>query len=211
MLFNSLPPLPESVIREESKIYLNPDFNNFIESGFYKLHAPTGFASITVNGHSPVVDSNDCYCSLMVQAIKVSSSVSYISQLVTFYSDLSVYYRSFTGSSWTEWKKVAGSNIITSDVGNAFLKSDGTWDKPLIVSGTLTLPASNWDSETNTQTLSVSVDTSRRNSIDVAPESLEAWTACSVYAIEETAFSITFKCTYKPNVDLKFNLSSFII
>ena len=211
MLLNSLPPLPESVIREDIQIYLNPDFNDFTESGFYKLRATNGFASITDNGHSPVVDSNDCYCSLMVQAIKVSSSVSYISQLVTFYSDLCVYYRSFNGSYWSDWKKVAGSNITTSDVGNAFLKSDGTWDKPLIVSGTLTLPASNWDAETNTQTLSVSVDTTRRNSIDVAPESLEAWTACSVYAIEETDYSLTFKCTYKPNVDLKFNLSSFII
>ena len=211
MLFNSLPPLPESVIREDSKIHIDPDFNNFTESGFYNLHAPTGFVSISNNGHSPVIDSNECYCSLIVQSIRVSSSVLYISQLATFFSDLSVYYRSFTGSTWSDWKKIAGANITSSDVGNVFLKSDGSWDKPLIVSGTLTLPASNWDSETNTQTLSVSVDTTRRNSIDVAPESLEAWTACSVYAIEETQFSITFKCAYKPNVDLKFNLSSFIM
>ena len=211
MLLNSLPPLPGSVIREDSKIYNNSDFNNFTETGFYKIHALNGFVSVVDNGHSPVIDSNDTYCNLMVQAIRDSSAISYISQLVTFYSDLSVYYRLFNGISWSKWRKVAGTDIVSSDIDNAFLKSDGSWVKPLIVSGTITIPASNWDSETNTQTVSINVDTTRRNSIDVTPESLEAWTACSVYAIEETSFGITFKCTYKPNVDLKFNLSSFIM
>ena len=86
---------------------------------------------------------------------------------------------------------------------------DRSCEKPLIVSSELTLTSSEWSD--NTQTVSVNVDTSRRNVIDVTPSSLASWNSCGVYASSESSTGITFKCDSVPSVDLTFNISSFLI
>lgn len=86
---------------------------------------------------------------------------------------------------------------------------DRSCEKSLTVSSTLTLTASGWSD--NTQTVSVNVDTSRRNVIDVTPSSLASWNSCGVYASSESSTGITFKCDSVPSVDLTFNISSFLI
>ena len=79
----------------------------------------------------------------------------------------------------------------------------------LTVSGELTLTASGWSN--NIQTVSVSVNTSRRNVIDIEPASLAVWAANGVYATTETSTGITFTCDTVPSTDLKFKISSFLI
>lgn len=71
----------------------------------------------------------------------------------------------------------------------------------------LTLSASGWN-EDKTQTVELTVDTAKRNVIDVEAESVENWAACGVYATTETPNSITFKCSKIPSTDLHFRVVS---
>lgn len=70
----------------------------------------------------------------------------------------------------------------------------------------LTLSASGWTN--NAQTVTYAHDTSKRNSIDVEPENIKAWTAAGILATAETATSITFECDTTPTSDLSFRITS---
>lgn len=78
---------------------------------------------------------------------------------------------------------------------------------PLITtSPLLTLAANAWSN--NTQTVTFAHDTGKRNSIDVEPASIKAWTAAGILATAETATSITFECDTVPTADLSFRVTS---
>ena len=71
-----------------------------------------------------------------------------------------------------------------------------------------TLTAAGWDSTTNTQTISLTIDTAKRNEIDVDPASVEEWASCGVVATSESSTGITFKCNTVPTNDLIFRVIS---
>ena len=77
------------------------------------------------------------------------------------------------------------------------------------VSDTLTLLASDWVD--NTQKVATSVDISKRNVIDVLPQSLKDWGAAGVYASEEASDGITFICSKTPTTDLHFYVTSMVV
>jgi hypothetical protein len=70
----------------------------------------------------------------------------------------------------------------------------------------LTLTASGWTN--NAQTVTFAHDVSKRNSIDVEPASIKAWTAAGILATSETASTITFECDTVPTADLSFRVTS---
>jgi hypothetical protein len=70
----------------------------------------------------------------------------------------------------------------------------------------LTLSASGWTN--NAQTVTYEHDTGKRNSIDVEPTSIKAWTAAGILATAETATNITFECDTVPTADLSFRVTS---
>lgn len=80
--------------------------------------------------------------------------------------------------------------------------------KPITGSTTKTLTTSGWDAQTKTQTVAMSVDTSKRNEIDVDIASILEWTECGVYATAESANGITFTCTTIPSTELTFRVVS---
>lgn len=71
----------------------------------------------------------------------------------------------------------------------------------------LTLTADGWSGKT--QTVTVELDTTMRNVVDIAADSAEEWANCGVYASAESATSVTFTCESVPTSDLKFRISSF--
>lgn len=79
-------------------------------------------------------------------------------------------------------------------------------DMQTIVSPLLTLSASGWTN--NAQTVTYEHDTGKRNSIDVEPANIKAWTAAGILATAETATSITFECDTTPTSDLSFRVTS---
>ena len=74
------------------------------------------------------------------------------------------------------------------------------------ISPLLTLTASGWTN--NAQTVTYAHDTAKRNTIDVEPASIKAWTAAGILATAETATSITFECDTVPTADLSFRVTS---
>jgi hypothetical protein len=70
----------------------------------------------------------------------------------------------------------------------------------------LTLTASGWTN--NAQTVAYEHNTGKRNSIDVEPASIKAWTAAGILATAETATSIMFECDTAPTADLSFRVTS---
>ena len=77
------------------------------------------------------------------------------------------------------------------------------------VSDELTLTAAGWAD--NSQSVLVTLDTAKRNVIDVDATSLAAWVAAGVQAVEETSTSVKFTCTAVPTADLKLRVTSFRI
>lgn len=73
-------------------------------------------------------------------------------------------------------------------------------------SDTLTLTVVGWSS--NQQTVTFAHDVSKRNSIDVEPANIKAWTAAGILATAETASTITFECDTVPTADLSFRITS---
>ena len=73
-------------------------------------------------------------------------------------------------------------------------------------SNTLTLTTSGWTN--NAQTITYEHDTGKRNTIDVEPASIKAWTAAGILATAETASTITFECDTVPTTDLSFRVTS---
>lgn len=70
----------------------------------------------------------------------------------------------------------------------------------------LTLSASGWTN--NAQTVTFAHDTGKRNTIDVEPANIKAWTAAGILATAETASTITFECDTVPTSDLSFRVTS---
>ena len=70
----------------------------------------------------------------------------------------------------------------------------------------LTLSASGWTN--NAQTVTYTHDKGKRNTIDVEPLSIKAWTAAGILATAETASTITFECDTTPTSDLSFRVTS---
>lgn len=73
-------------------------------------------------------------------------------------------------------------------------------------SSTLTLTVAGWSN--NAQTITYEHDTGKRNTIDVEPANIKAWTAAGILATAETATSITFECDTVPTADLSFRVTS---
>lgn len=73
-------------------------------------------------------------------------------------------------------------------------------------SDTLTLTVAGWSN--NTQTVTYEHDTGKRNTIDIEPTNIKAWTAAGILATAETASTITFECDTVPTSDLLFRVTS---
>lgn len=94
--------------------------------------------------------------------------------------------------------------VKNTDNGKAAAKiTDGLH---ITVSGVLTLTAAGWSN--NAQTVAFAHDTRRRNVIDITPAEMLQWAECDVYAVSETAASITFNCTSVPSGALTFRVTS---
>lgn len=81
-------------------------------------------------------------------------------------------------------------------------------DGKITVSPLLTLTTEGWDSTTNRQTVTFAHDLSRRSVIDITLGENAAWDAAGVYAVSETADSITFECSSIPESALTFRVTS---
>lgn len=64
------------------------------------------------------------------------------------------------------------------------------------------LPAANWSSSTLTLKLNATIDTTKRNTIDVDPSSMDVWINNRIYAISEASDGITFRCSVIPSSDV---------
>ena len=91
-----------------------------------------------------------------------------------------------------EWKKLDPSGGVS----------------PISLSSLLTLTAAGWDSTTKQQTVAVTLDTSKRNVIDITIGENEAWDNFGVYPVAETAAGITFEAEEIPNQALTFKVCS---
>lgn len=81
-----------------------------------------------------------------------------------------------------------------------------TPSRAITTTETLTLTAADWAD--NSQTVECTLDTSKRNVIDVLPESVAAWAAAGVLGILETETGITFQCNSVPTANLYFRVTS---
>lgn len=75
-------------------------------------------------------------------------------------------------------------------------------------SALLTLAVANWDSNTKQQIVSIQLDTSKRNVIDITLGENEAWDNFGVYPIAETSTGITFEAIEIPDQPLTFKVCS---
>lgn len=81
-----------------------------------------------------------------------------------------------------------------------------TPSRAITTTETLTLTAADWVD--NSQTVACTLDTSKRNVIDVMPESVTVWASTGVLGISETETGITFQCSSVPTADLYFRVTS---
>ena len=61
------------------------------------------------------------------------------------------------------------------------------------------------------QTVSMNIDTSKRNIVDVEPDSLQNWSTYGIYASAESSDGITFTCNEVPTVDINFRITSMTV
>lgn len=102
-----------SGVKNYEKINTNTDFNLFTTTGVFRLHAPSGFAALVDGGHSPIIDSNECYCQLIVMSNETTTP-RLITQIASFpmIKKSNTFNRFFNGSSWSNWTSIgSGSNI----------------------------------------------------------------------------------------------------
>lgn len=78
----------------------------------------------------------------------------------------------------------------------------------ITLSDLLTLTVAGWDSTTKQQTVAITLDTSKRNVIDITIGENEAWDNFGVYPIAETSAGITFEAVDIPNQALTFKVCS---
>lgn len=72
----------------------------------------------------------------------------------------------------------------------------------------LTLSVNGWDSNTKQQTVSIELDTAKRNVIDITIGEIEDWNSLGVYPISETSTGITFGANTIPDKALTFKVCS---
>lgn len=78
----------------------------------------------------------------------------------------------------------------------------------IVMSSTLTLTVADWDSTTKQQTVSTTIDTTKRNVIDIPVQGIPTWGQYKVRAISESASGVTFQCETIPSSALTFNITS---
>lgn len=79
---------------------------------------------------------------------------------------------------------------------------------PISLSETLTLTSSGWDASSKQQTVSTTLDLTKRNVIDITLGENAAWDSFGVYPIAETANGITFEAAEIPDQNLTFKVCS---
>lgn len=78
----------------------------------------------------------------------------------------------------------------------------------ITITPTLTLTVAGWDTTTKQQTVLTTIDTTKRNVIDITVGELPTWSECNVYAISESATGVTFQCDTIPSDALTFKITS---
>lgn len=84
----------------------------------------------------------------------------------------------------------------------------GCGSSSITESNLLTLTVANWDASTKQQTVSVALDTSKRNVIDITLGENQAWDSFGVYPISESSAGITFEAEEIPDQPLTFKVCS---
>ena len=79
------------------------------------------------------------------------------------------------------------------------------------MSADITLAVADWDSTNKTQTVSLTVDTSKLNTPQPTSASLKEYANCGVRLDSETTTGLTFVCETIPSNTLTFNLKSEVI
>ena len=106
--------------------------------------------------------------------------------------------------------KVAGKGLSTEDYTTAE-KTKLASLSPITISSTLTLTVAGWDSQTKQQTVLTTIDTTKRNVVDITVSELPTWSECNVYAISESATGVTFQCDTIPEDALTFKITSMAV
>ena len=106
--------------------------------------------------------------------------------------------------------KVPGKGLSTEDYTTAE-KTKLASLSPITISSTLTLTVAGWDSQTKQQTVLTTIDTTKRNVVDITVEELPTWSECNVYAISESATGVTFQCDTIPEDALTFKITSMVV
>lgn len=88
------------------------------------------------------------------------------------------------------------------------LDPSGGGNSPISLSSLLTLSVAGWDATTKQQTVTIQLDTSKRNVIDITIGENEAWDNFGVYPIAETSTGITFEAVEIPSQELTFKVCS---
>ena len=99
-----------------------------------------------------------------------------------------------------------GTNL-SIDANGVLSATGGGGGSTPVVSTIQTLTVAGWDAITKTQTVLMTLDTTKRNIIDVAPSCIKMWGECGVMATSEATTGITFECSTIPIVALTFNVT----
>ena len=179
------------------------------------------------SGESVEVDLSDYYKKDETDALldkKLSEESVSVVALSGDYNDLENAPSELPASDVHEWAKAESKPVYTAEEVGADTKgaaenaletaktyADGKADEILQslqmqTTETLTLTAADWVD--NSQTVACTLDTSKRNVIDVLPESIAAWTSAGVLGVSETETGITFRCSSVPTADLYFRITS---
>ena len=102
------------------------------------------------------------------------------------------------------------ANISQIAIGNSTYDIKDTTAR-ITISSTLTLTVAGWDSTTKQQTVLTTIDTTKRNVVDITVGELPTWSACNVYAISESATGVTFQCDTIPSDALTFKITSMAV
>lgn len=106
------------------------------------------------------------------------------------------FYKCVNNDGTYEWAAISVQN------------GGGGGGSSITVSSTLTLTVNGWDSDTMQQTVLTTIDTTKRNVIDITVSELPTWSAYNVYAISESSTGVTFQCDDIPSEDLTFKITS---
>ena len=197
------------------------------ENVCYRFDKETG-EYVSLGGNDDVdVDLSDYYKKDETDALldkKLSEESVSVVALSGDYNDLENAPSELPASDVHEWAKAESKPVYTAEEVGADTKgaaenalsqaktyADGKADEILQslqmqTTEVLTLTAADWVD--NSQTVAYTLDTSKRNVIDVLTESVAAWAASGVLGISETETGITFQCNSIPTADLYFRVTS---